>query len=74
MRQIDNIKVASAVDNERLNWLKANIESFMERVYDIENRENFAWYDNEEFWEWWAFSLNDEWVYSSCEDAENCGW
>lgn len=74
MRQIDNIKVASAVDNERLNWLKANIESFMERVYDIENRENFAWYDNEEFWEWWAFSLNDEWLYSSCEDAENCGW
>ena len=74
MRQIDNIKVASAVDNGRLNWLKANIESFMERVYDIENRENFAWYDNEEFWEWWAFSLNDEWLYSSCEDAENCGW
>lgn len=74
MDQIDNIKVVSSVDNSRLDWLKNNIISFMERVYDIENRLNSAWLDNVEFWEWWTFSLNDEWLYSSCEDAENCGW
>jgi len=60
-------------DESDLDQLKADVNNFIERVANIENRENTSWLDNVEYSLDSNF-INIQWLADDIADEENCGW
>ncbi len=59
-------------DSSDLDTLKAEVNSFINRAIDIDNRETTPWLDTQEN-EFQMF-INESWIYDDIESEENCEW
>lgn len=59
-------------DSSDLDTLKAEVNSFINRAIDIDNRETTPWLDTQEN-EFQMF-INESWIYDDIESEENCWW